>query len=124
MEFEYDRANDVIIGTPHGKVEADADVLEWYEQWVKYLQPFQRRMDVVIILDHFTISPTVGSKWGEYRAKIHKQFTRYSYRVHPDSRVRLYSHTSGVRYDVAREEAASVEDAIEGIKAARKKNAS
>jgi hypothetical protein len=123
MEFHHDAKNDVIVATPHGKAETEADVLDWYEQWVKYLKPFQRRMDVVIVLDHFTLSPAIGSVWGEYRAKIHKQFTRYSYRVHADSRVRLYSNTSGVRYDVAREEAASVEDGIEGIQAARLKDA-
>jgi beta-phosphoglucomutase-like phosphatase (HAD superfamily) len=33
--------------------------------------------------------------------------------------VKLYVHTSGARYNVATQEAATVEDAIEGIKAAR-----
>jgi hypothetical protein len=58
--------------------------------------------------------------WGVARAKVHQNFTRFYYRVHPTSRVRLFVNTSGARYDVATEEAATIADAIEGILAARR----
>ncbi|MBV9947715.1 MAG: hypothetical protein JOZ69_12750 [Myxococcales bacterium] len=35
--------------------------------------------------------------------------------------MKLFVNTSGVRYDVATEEAATIEDAIEGIKEARRR---
>ncbi|HEY5375248.1 MAG TPA: hypothetical protein VIK01_16325 [Polyangiaceae bacterium] len=57
--------------------------------------------------------------WGLARAKIHQQFTRFNYRVHATNRVKLFVNTSGARYNVATEEAATIEDAIEGILAAR-----
>jgi hypothetical protein len=77
-------------------------------------------MDMVIVLDHFEIKPAIAVAWGVARAKIHQQSTRFTYRVHASNRVRLFVNTSGVRYDVATQEAATVADAIEGILAARR----
>jgi hypothetical protein len=84
------------------------------------MSKFNRKMDLVAVLDDFTIAPAVGVYWGQYRARVHQQFTRFSYRVQSDRRVKLFVNTSGVRYNVATQEAATVADAIEGIKAARR----
>jgi beta-phosphoglucomutase-like phosphatase (HAD superfamily) len=45
---------------------------------------------------------------------------RFTWRVNSNNRVLLFVNTSGVRYKVATEEAATIEDALEGIKAARR----
>ena len=121
IDFRYDAANDVIIATPHWKIESEADVIAWYEQYCAFMKKFGRKVDTVVVSDGLTVSPTVGAKWGEYRAKIHKQFVGYNYRVHCNSQVRLFVNTSGVRYDIGREEAATVEDAIEGIQEQRRR---
>jgi hypothetical protein len=120
IEFDYDQANDLVIATPRWVIETEADVAQWHDQYVSYMQPFKRKMDMVIVLDHFEMKAAIGVAWGAARAKIHQQFTRFNYRVHATNRVKLFVNTSGVRYNVATEEAATVEDAIEGILAARR----
>jgi len=120
IEFQYDAVNDLIIATPRWTIETEADVDAWYEQYASYAQKFGRKMDMVIVLDHFEIKPGIGVTWGVARGRIHKQFTRFNYRVHASNRVKLFVNTSGVRYNVATEEAATIEDAIEGILAARR----
>ncbi len=80
-------------------------------------------MDLVIEVTDFEISPAVAARWGEYRARVHKNYTRHSYRVHSSARVRLFVNTSGVRYDVSTCEAATIEDAIQAIRDARARDA-
>ncbi|MEO6599452.1 MAG: hypothetical protein ABIQ16_06235 [Polyangiaceae bacterium] len=120
IDFRYDASNDAVIATPRWIIETEADVADWYDQYSTYLQKYGRKMDMVIVLDFFEIKPGIGVVWGEARGRIHKQFTRFNYRVHATNRVKLFVNTSGVRYDVATEEAATIEDAIEGILAARR----
>ena len=120
IEFQYDQVNDLVIATPRWIIETEADVIQWQDQYVSYMQRFNRKMDLVIVLDHFEIKAAVGVTWGAARAKIHQELTRFNYRVHASNRVKLFVNTSGARYNVATEEAATIEDAIEGIAAARR----
>jgi len=124
IDFRYDRENDVIVATPHWNLQTEEDARVWYQQYMDYLeQNFPgRRMDMVLELTDFQIAAPIAAKWGEYRARIHKAHTRYSYRVNSSSRVRLYVNTSGVRYDASTEEAASVEDGLEAIREARRRD--
>jgi hypothetical protein len=119
IDFRYDEANDVVIAIPHWSIETPEDVVEWFAQYERYMKGFNRKMDFVVVLDDFHIGPKIGVLWGEYRAKLHKLYTRHNFRVHSDNRVKLFVNTSGVRYNVATEEAATIEDAIEAIKVAR-----
>lgn len=122
IEFRYDAANDVIIATPHWNIETEDDVLVWFGQYEAYMKQFGRKLDFIVVLDDFKIGPGIGVYWGEYRAKVHHLFARYNYRVHSNNKVKLFVNTSGVRYNVSTEEAATIEDAIEGIKASRKRD--
>jgi hypothetical protein len=119
IQFRYDTANDIVVAVPRWKIETPEDVLEWFRQYEAYMLFFRRKMDMIVVLDHFEIAPAIGVLWGEYRRRLHETFTRHSYRVHSNNRVRLYVNTSGARYNTATLEAASVDDAIAGIKAAR-----
>jgi hypothetical protein len=76
-------------------------------------------MDCVMVLDDFHIEPTIASKWGEFRAKLIKELTRFSFRVHADQTVKIFVRTSGMRFNAATNEAETVDDAIAGILAAR-----
>jgi len=120
VKFHFDSVNDVVVGIPHWKIETREDVAEWYRQYETYFTGFKRKMDVVVVLDDFTVATAIGPYWGEFRARVHQNFIRHNFRVHSNSKVQLYVNTSGARYNVSTLEAASVEDAIEGIKAARK----
>jgi hypothetical protein len=120
IEFKYDLRNDIVVAIPHWRIETRDDVLVWYSQYETYMKRFNCKKDFIVVLDDFVIGPAIGAVWGESRAKVHQNFTRFNYRVHSNNRVKLFVNTSGVRYNVATEEAATVEDAIEGIKAARR----
>ncbi len=125
LDFQYDAENDVVIVVSHWHVEREDELEPWYREWADYFETNfpGRRMDLVIELTDFQISPAVAARWGEVRARVHKNYTRHSFRVHPNARVRLFVNTSGVRYDAATAEAATIEDAIEGIRAARRHDA-
>ncbi len=120
VQFRYDAVNDVVIATVRWRIETEEELQAWYGLWCTYMQQFGRKMDCILVVDELSLGPKIGARWGEYRAKVHKQFVRYNYRVHPSSQVKLFVNTSSVRYDISREEAATVEDAIEGIKAQRR----
>ena len=119
IDFQYDEAHDLIVAIPHWNIETKEDVLLWFGQYETYMRTFNRKMDFVVVLDDFTIGPSIGPFWGEHRAKIHQLYTRFNYRVHSSNRVKLFVNTSGARYNVSTEEAATVEDAIKAIEDAR-----
>ncbi len=120
IDFEYDRENDIIVAVPHWKINTRDDILAWYSQYETYMKKFTRKMDFIVVLDDFEIGAGMGVYWGEYRAKVHQLYTRFNYRVHSNNRVKLFVNTSGVRYNVATEEAATIEDAVEAIMVSRR----
>lgn len=119
IDFRHDSENDVVVATPHWHIQTPADAAAWVDAYTRYFKRFNRKMDLIVVLDDFEIAPAVAAIWGEYRAKLHQTLTRPSIRVGASSRVRLYVNTSGVRFDVATGEAASVEDAIQAIRTLR-----
>lgn len=121
IEFVLDEKNDIVIATPKWKIESEAECRGWYDEWVTYLSKFLRKVDCIIILDEFSVNSEVASEWSAYRAKINNEFIRYGYRVNPELAVSLFTKTSGLRYQAATAEAASVEDAIQAILEERKK---
>lgn len=64
IEFRYDGANDLVIATPRWVIETEADVALWHDQYVSYMQRYDRKMDMVIVLDHFEIKAAIGVAWG------------------------------------------------------------
>jgi hypothetical protein len=120
IDFEYDSTNDVVIATPHWLIEDESDVQEWYAQYERYFRRFGRKVDAVMVLDDFEIKTAIGPRWGEARARLLNTFTVRSFRVHATAKVQTFTNTSGARYNAATQEAPTVADAIEGIKAARR----
>jgi hypothetical protein len=120
IHFQYDEQNQIVIATPRWKINTEADVLAWFGQYQRYMMRFTHKVDFIVVLDEFDVHPSIGSMWGEYRAKLHKQYTRFNYRVHSKRDVKLFVNTSGVRYSVSTDEANSVADAIRGILNARR----
>jgi hypothetical protein len=115
IDFQYDRERDLVIATPHWKIVTENDVTTWLAQYASYMKSFGRKMDLVVVLDDFEVTPVIGSKWGESRATLHKEYLRYSIRVHSRRDVKLFVNTSGARFNIATEEAASVDDAVDAI---------
>ncbi len=90
-------------------------------EWEAHLSKYGRKVDCVVVLDDFHVDTQIAARWGEYRAKLNNTYFRHSYRVHADRTVKLFIQTSGVRFNAASGEAATVEDAVAGILDARKK---
>jgi hypothetical protein len=121
IDFKYDAASDIVIATPKWKIVTKEDCQVWFNQWASYLSRYKRKVDCVVMLDDFHVDPSIASAWGEYRAKLNINYFRHSFRVNADATVKLFIKTSGVRFNAATGEAASIEDAIQGILGARKK---
>jgi hypothetical protein len=121
IDFKYDDTNDIVIAVPKWMIASKEDCEVWYGQWVARLSKYGRKVDCVVVLDAFHVDARIASVWGEYRAKLNTNYFRHSFRVHADPTVKLFIQTSGVRFNAATGEAPTVEDAIAGILAARKK---
>ena len=124
IDFRYDPRDDIVFATPHWRIENMDDVLAWYRQYSDYFGfnfP-ERKVDLVLDLGDFQVSPSIAARWGEYRARMNTTYTRHSCRVSADSRVRLHVLTSAARHDATAhmDEAPTVEEAVEAIKAARR----
>jgi hypothetical protein len=119
IKFRYDAESDVVIANPDWRIETEADIATWALQYVTYLAPFRRKMDLVIDLEKFDVLPKLGAAWGAARAKIAHEYLRFHVRVHASHKVQLFVNTSGVQHSIATDEAPSVPAAIEIVKRAR-----
>jgi hypothetical protein len=117
--FAYDPLNDVVIATPHWRIECLADVFKWREQYEDFMKPFCRKMDLVVLLGDFELATKTSVAWGEARARVHREYTRFSVRVHPTEPVKAFVHTSSVRYGLSADQASTLQDAIRMIKKLR-----
>ncbi len=120
IDFTYDTTNDIVIAVPKWNIETQEDCEVWYREWESCLSKYGRKVDCIVVLDDFHIHTRIASAWGEYRAKLNNTYFRHSFRVHADPTVKLFIQTSGVRFNAASGEAATVDGAIEGILDARK----
>lgn len=120
IDFEYDEANDVVIATPHWRIETLEDVKVWENQWIVYMSKFDKKMDTIMILNDFYVKAGVSVEWGQSRAKVLSTYTRFSYRINPDLSTGIFIKTSGSRYNVSTREANSLQAAIEAISEDRK----
>ncbi len=118
-EFVYDPQNDIVIATPHWRIESVADVITWRHQYETFLKPFHRKMDLVIMLGDFQLATKLSEAWGGARARIHREYTRFSIRVHPTDPVRPFIYTSSVRHDLSADQARTLGEAILMIKKLR-----
>jgi hypothetical protein len=118
--FTYDKANDIVVAVPKWTIASQQDCEAWFGEWAAHLSKYGRKVDCVVVLDDFHVDAKIAAEWGEFRARLNNTYFRHSYRVHANQTVRLFVQTSGVRFDAATGEAASVEDAIAGILEARK----
>ncbi len=121
IDFQHDEADDIVIATPHWRIETLEDVKVWENQWVDYMTKFNRKMDTVMILNDFYVKAGVSVEWGQSRAKVVGTYTRYSYRINPDLSTGIFIKTSGSRYNVSTGEANSLQAAKDAIFEDRKK---
>ena len=122
IDFKHDTINDVVIAIPKWNIQTKEDCEVWYKQWEDFLSKFNRKMDAIMVLNDFNVESGIAAEWGEYRAKLINNYTRFSYRVNPNLVTGIFIKTSGVRYNASSKEANSLESAIHAIKEDRKKS--
>lgn len=121
IEFQYDKANDIVIATADWHVKTPADVETWAAQYTSYFARFAgRKVDVIFVLHEFRVDARVGAVWGESRAEIVRTHTRYSYRVGFHGAAKTYTFTSGIRYAASSAVADTIEQAVQEILRHRK----
>ncbi len=117
--FQYDENNDVVIAIPNWKIETQADCEVWFKQYMDYLTPFKRKVDMIFVLDDFAVTSQIIKVWGEYRTDLVKNHIRFSYRIHLNTLIKVIIKSGALKYNAASQDADSIEGAIAGIKAAR-----
>jgi hypothetical protein len=120
IRFHYDPVNDIHFAYPTWYVETEEDCRVWFAQFEAYFSRFDDKVDVILILDAFRIGPKIGTIWGKYRSAWVSKYTRYSVRVHANSRVSTFNATSAAIHGGGYEEAGDVETAVGHILARRK----
>jgi len=120
IDFRHDTTNDIVVSRPRWTLAGSVDVMRWYQMHASYFGArFQDKKDVIVVNDAFDVSPRVATLWGQYRARLHETYIRFSVRVNNNARVRLTTNTSAARYSISALESPTVEDAIAAILGAR-----
>ena len=116
IEFQYDKANDIVVANARWHVKTPEDVVTWTAQYNDYFARFAgRKVDVIFVLHDFRVDARVGAVWGEARAEIVRTHTRYSYRVGFQGAAKTYTFTSGIRYAASSAIAETIEQAVSEI---------
>ncbi|MFY9261501.1 MAG: hypothetical protein WAO71_13450 [Gallionella sp.] len=120
IDFKYDEHDKIIIASPHGKIETEADCQSWFNQYLNYFQRFGRQVDVIFALGDLSIDGQIMTLWGEYRAMLfHENLVRFSYRVKPQTLLSIAATLSMLKSKTPNPEKGSIEEAITAIKADR-----
>jgi hypothetical protein len=122
IDFRHDGANDIVVMTPRWTLDSSVEVIRWYQMQSGYFTGrFQEKKDVIVLNAAFDVTPQVSTLWGQYRARLHELYIRFSVRVANNARVRLATNTSGVRYAVSSIESENLQEAIQQLLALRAK---
>ncbi|MDD4962631.1 MAG: hypothetical protein PHI11_01790 [Gallionella sp.] len=120
IDFQYDTVNDIVIATPHWKIESQEECELWLNQYEAYFSHhFDRPMDMIFVLHDFTINSQIMTVWGEYRIRLITRYIRFYYLVHPKPVVNIASSISAIKYKNPSGEAESIAHAIAAIQADR-----
>jgi hypothetical protein len=116
IRFAYRALYDVVIATVDWALNTEEDVLTWYEEYQRYFtSTFDRKVDVIFELANFTVSPKIAALFGEYRAKMLREFTGLTYRVHLSTTARTLMYTSSALTGAPANEFPSIEAAIAAL---------
>lgn len=122
IDFKYDERDKIIIASPHGKIETEADCQAWFNQYSNYFRRFGKQVDVIFALGDLSIDGQIMTLWGEYRvALMSENYIRFSYRVKPQALLSIAATLSMLKSKTPNPEKASIEEAIAAIKADRAK---
>jgi hypothetical protein len=94
IHFQYRCLHDVVIAYVDWQVETLEDLEVWYGQYEAYFEGrFPGKVDLILELSKFRLSPKVVGRFRELRNRILDQYTVRSYRVNepPMERAMMYA---------------------------------
>ena len=81
MRLERNDTHDCYILYPCGHIETQADVQCFIDEYVRLFEPLGRKVDIVIVLDMFSVAPAAAESWSLARKAMVERFTNISVRV-------------------------------------------
>ena len=123
IRFKHRVAIDVVIAHVDWTIETEADFAPWYAEYRDYLGALGRKVDLVLELTNFRVSPRVATAFGEYRARVLREFVNRSYRVNQGPREKTYMYTSSAIHGAPSNDFETVELAIAALLADREQSA-
>ncbi len=81
MRLERNDELDCYIAYPCGVIATPADVQLFIDEYVRWFEPLGRKVDVIIVLDMFTVMPAVAELWSIARKAMVERFTNFTVRV-------------------------------------------
>jgi hypothetical protein len=120
IRFSYRALLDVVVADVDWTIDTEDDVAVWYEEYKAFFSSrFTRKVDLILELSKFRVSPRVGAHFGECRARILAEFTRRSYRVNQGARERTFMYTSSALHGAPANNYETVDEAIAAMLADR-----
>jgi hypothetical protein len=81
MCLERSEENDCYILYPCGHIATDSDVQNFEAEYNRVFAPLARKVDIVIVLDMFSVDPSILETWSHARKRMVEQYTNISVRV-------------------------------------------
>ena len=94
IHFQYRCLHDVVIAHVDWHIETFEDLRVWHHQYESYFKGrFSRKVDLILELSKFRLSPKVVGRFRELRNRILDEYTVRSYRVNepPLGRALMYA---------------------------------
>jgi len=120
IKFSHRALLDVVVAKVDWNIQTEDDVLAWHQEYRAFFTGrFNRKIDLILELSKFHVSPRVATFFGEHRARVLSEFTRRSYRVKQSLRERTYMYTSSAIHGAPANHYETIDDAVAAMLADR-----
>lgn len=117
IEFQYDKANDIVVANARWHVKTPEDVVTWTAQHNDYFALCRPKGRCDLRASRLPCGCACGRHLGRGACRDH---AHYSYRVGFQGAAKTYTFTSGIRYAASSAIADTVEQAVSEILRHRK----
>lgn len=116
IQFQYRCLHDVVIAHVDWRLETLEDLEVWFKQYETYFEGrFTRKVDLVLELSKFRLSPRVTPRFRELRTVILTKWVNRSYRVNEPTMERAMMYAGSVLNGGPANQFDSIEEALETL---------
>ncbi len=116
IHFQYRCLHDVVIAYVDWHLETMEDLEVWARQYETYFEGrFADRVDLVLELSKFRLSPRLAPRFRELRSRILTRYVNLSYRVKEPAMERAMMYAGSVLNGGPANEFDSIEDALAAL---------